>query len=28
LANDEDDPDLDAMAKILKRQAIQNSLGK
>jgi hypothetical protein len=28
LANDEDDPDLDAMAKLLKKQAIQGSLGK
>ena len=28
LANDEDDPDLDAIAKMLKRSAIQNSLGK
>jgi hypothetical protein len=28
LANDEDDPDLDAMAKMLKKQAIQNSLGR
>jgi hypothetical protein len=28
LANDEDDPDLDAIAKMLKKQAIQGSLGK
>jgi hypothetical protein len=28
LANNEDDPELDAMAKLLKQQAIQNSLGK